>query len=140
MAKFDLVHYDTVAKRQQAEPTHSAEVDTRADDLTVSPDGSTIVLSTSSGRYGSAVYWRLDSAGEWALVEDNLHVWGGWSRNGWLIYATDGRDLRPLDVNRSVWGSDIKLLDQRTGQTRTLVSGTSMNQGPSWCADARGER
>jgi len=71
---------------------------------------------------------------DWSPIEENLGPWGGWSRNGWLIYSTDGRDLRQLDAKRTVWGSDIKIFDQQTGQTRPVVSGISMNEEPRWCA------
>jgi len=74
----------------------------------------------------------LNPDGEWAFIDGNLHSWGGWVR-GQLIYATDGRDLRPLAGNGNVWVSDIKVLDQRDGKIRTVVSGVSMNSDPQWC-------
>ena len=62
-------------------------------DLTVGPDGSALILSTGTGRYGTAECHRLNPDGEWIFFDGNLHAWGGWSA-GKLIYATDGRDLR----------------------------------------------
>ena len=134
--EFDVVVYDVRTQRQEVQHTRGVEFLRGVYDFSVSPDGSTRMLSTDGGRYGTAVYWRMTSNGDWTLVENNLDPWGGWSRNGWLIYATDGRDLRPLDASRTVWVGDIKLLDQRTGQTRTVVSGISMNQQPHWCQAA----
>jgi hypothetical protein len=75
----------------------------------------------------------MTAGGEWSIVDENLHSWGGWSPDGRLIYATDGRDLRPLDAQRNVWVSDIKLLDQHGGKTSTVVSGVSLNEDPCWC-------
>jgi hypothetical protein len=66
-------------------------------------------------------------------VDDNLHGWGGWSGNGRLMYATDGRDLRSLDSKRSVWVADMKELDQNSGKVQTVVSGVGMNEFPRWC-------
>jgi hypothetical protein len=129
----DIVHYKIKSRVQEVQPTGGIQMPTQEYDLTASLDGSTIVLSTDGGRYGTAVFWRMTSSGEWSIVDENLHPWGGWSGDGRLIYATDGRDLRPLDAQRNVWVSDIKLLDQHSGQTSTVVSGVSMNQDPCWC-------
>jgi Tol biopolymer transport system component len=102
-------------------------------ELTVSPDGSTMILAGCCGRYGSALYWRLTAEGRWSVVDSNLGSWGGWSPTGLLIYATDGRDLRPLDASRNVWVGDIKVFDRRSGQARTVLQGASLNEEPRWC-------
>jgi hypothetical protein len=128
----DVVRYNLASKQKEVRNT---EADWLGEPyaLTVSPGGSTILLSACCGRYGTAVYWRLGSTQKWGLVDDNLHGWGGWSQGGLLVYATDGRDLRPLDANRSVWVGDIKLFDSASGQVRTIVQGIGQNQDPCWC-------
>ena len=132
--RYDIVRYNLKEKRQEVQETKPNAIGATAYDLTVSPDGSATVLSAGGGRYGSAVYWLKVANGEWRLIEDNLGGWGGWSPNGLLIYATDGRDLRTLDSQRTVWGSDVRLFDGHTGKIRTIVTGTSMNEEPRWCA------
>lgn len=128
----EVVRYNTDTQREQVRVVKAPEYGDVLDS-TLSPDGTTLVISTDGGRYGTAVYWRLISSGEWTVVDDNLHEWGGWSRDGRLIYSTNGRDLRGLDSKRSVWVGDIKLLDQHTGNVQTIISGVSMNQNPRWC-------
>jgi hypothetical protein len=131
----DLIRYDVEAERHDVTPTKGDLNDPFEDPygLTISPDVTTIMLSACCGRYGSAVYWRLTSDQTWKRVDDNLGSWGEWSQDGLLVYAADGRDLRPLDENRGVWVGDIKLFDSRTGLTNTVVQGVSQNEDPRWC-------
>ena len=133
--RLDLVRYSIESQRQEVNTTRADLNDPFDDpyDLTISPDGTTIVFSACCGRYGSAVYWRLMSDQTWKTVDDNLGGWGGGAPDGFLVYATDGRDLRHLDPNRGVWVGDIRLFDSRTGLTRTIVQGISQNQEPRWC-------
>ena len=133
--RIDIVRYNIVANSNVVQPTRNGDFYFAASALSVSPDGTSIILAACCGRYGSELYWRLAANGEWGLVDGNLEVWGGWSRNGRLIYATDGRDLRALDDKRSVWVGDVKLLEQQAAKPRTVVSGISMNEGPRWCSD-----
>ncbi len=128
----EIVRYNIGSQMEQVRVVKPSEYGDVLDS-TLGPDGTTLVIATGGGRYGTAVYWRLTSSGEWSLVDDNLHDWGGWSHDGRLIYATDGRDLRSLDSKRSVWVGDIKLVDQNTGKVQTVISGVSMNQYPRWC-------
>ena len=109
----DLVRYDIASQNQEVTATRGNSSDPFEDpyDLTISPDNTTIVLSACCGRYGSALFWRLLSDQTWKLLDDNVEAWGGWSQDGLLVYATDGRDLRPLEPNRGVWVSDIRLFD-----------------------------
>ena len=112
--QYDLVRYNTRTKSLDVQPTKNADVlGDNAYDLSISPDRLATVVSACCRRYGSANYWRLMNDVEWKLVGENLGPWGGWSPNGWLLYATDGRDLRKLDSNRSVSGSDIRVLISR---------------------------
>jgi len=128
----EIVRYNTDTQREQVRVVKAPEYGDVLDS-TLSADGTTLVIATGGGRYGTAVYWRLTLSGEWTVVDDNLHEWGGWSRGRGLIYATDGRDLRPLDAKRNVWVGDIELMDQHTGKVQTIISGVSMNQNPRWC-------
>lgn len=131
----DLVRYDIESQRREVTST-KGDLNDPFDDpygLTISPNGTTIVLSACCGRYGSAVFWRLMPDQTWKQVDDNLGGWGGWAQDGLLVYATDGRDLRPLDDNRGVWVGDIRLFDSRTGLTRTILQGVSQNEEPRWC-------
>ena len=131
----DLVRYDIESQRQEVTATRDNEADPFEDPygLTIGPDGTTIVLSSCCGRYGSALFWRLLPDQTWKLLDDNLGRWGGWSQGGLLVYDTDGRDLRQLEPNKSVWVSDIKLFDPATGLTRTILQGVSQNEEPRWC-------
>jgi hypothetical protein len=131
-ASLEIVRYNVDNRTEQVRVVKAAEYG-EVEDSTLSPDGATFVMATGGGRYGTSVYWRLTPSGEWTDVDDNLHEWGGWTRDGRLIYATDGRDLRSLDAKRSVWVGDIKLFDARTGKVQTIVSGVSMNQNPRRC-------
>jgi Tol biopolymer transport system component len=132
--KLEIVRFNLQSKTQTVQATTNSEYASEVYDLGVSPDGSTILLATDGGRYGSAVYWQVTYSGVLKSIDDNLGSWGGWSGNGLLIYSTDGRDLRALDAKRGVWGSDIRLLDQLATKIRTVVSGTSMNLEPRWCS------
>ncbi len=131
-ASMEIVRYNTDNRTEEVRVVKAAEYG-EVEDSTLSPDGATFVIATDGGRYGTGVYWRLTPSGEWTNVDDNLHEWGGWTLDGRLIYATDGRDLRSLYAKRSVWVGDIKLFDARTGQVQTVISGVSMNQNPRWC-------
>jgi hypothetical protein len=132
--RLDLVYYNIDSKREEHRETKVPYVQ-QVYDLTVSLDESVVLLSGCCGRYGSAVYWRLDGS-EWTLLDDNLGPWSGW-HDGLLLYATDGRDLGSLDAMRNVWVGVIRVFDSRTAAIRTVVSGTSMNDAPRWCQAAR---
>ena len=131
--RLDVVRHDITTQRDDIATTTAEFSDPY--DLTISPNGTAILLSACCGRYGSAVYWRLTPDQHWRALDDNLGDWGGWSSNGLLVYATDGRDLRPLKPNGSVWVGDIRLFDSQTGLSRTIVQGISQNQQPRWCDD-----
>ncbi len=132
--RLDLVYYDIDSKREEHRETKAPDVQ-QVYDLTVSLDESVVLMSGCCGRYGSAVYWRLDGS-DWTLVDDNLGSWSEWS-NGLLLYATDGRDLGPLNAMKNVWVGVIRVFDSRTATIRTVVSGTSMNDAPRWCPATR---
>ncbi len=132
--RLDLVRHDLVSKSQSVQATAAPDI-YRVYGLTLSTSGSTFVLAACCGDHGSDLYWWLLPDQTWSLIDQNLDPWGGWSRNGLLIYATDGHQLRPLDANRNVWVGDIRLFDSNTGKIRTIVQGTSYNSGPRWCTD-----
>jgi hypothetical protein len=100
-------------------------------DLTVAPDGGTMVLASAGGGHGSSVYYLLRS-GSATVIDSDLLGWAGWSSNNLLLYGTD-RILRALDKNRSVWVTDIKVFDSHTGSVRTIKGGISLNLDPQWC-------
>lgn len=136
--RLDLVRYNIESQQQEIQSTTAEDADPFDDPygLTISPDRTAIVLSRCCGRYGSAVFWRLTPQRRWEMIDDNLGAWGGWSQNGLMVYATDGRDLRPLDPKRGVWVGDVRLFDSLTGSTRTIVQGISQNEEPRWCTSA----
>jgi Tol biopolymer transport system component len=102
--------------------------------LTIAPDGLTMILGNASGGHGSDVYYLLRS-GTATIIDQYLQGWAGWSANGLLLYATE-EEIRALDSHRQVWVNDIKAFDFHTGKARTLIKGISANIAPCWCTSS----
>jgi Tol biopolymer transport system component len=101
-------------------------------DLTIAPDGITMILSNAEGQHGSGAFYLLQN-GSATKIDESLQGWAGWSTNGLLLYATE-RDIRELAGVGGVWVYDIKAFDLHTGKIRTLIKGISANEDPCWCS------
>jgi Tol biopolymer transport system component len=101
-------------------------------DLTIAPDGITMILSNAEGHHGSDAFYLLQN-GLATKIDESLQGWAGWSTNGLLLYATE-REIRELDGIGGVWVNDIKVFDLHTGKIRTLIKGISANVEPCWCS------
>ena len=101
----------------------------RFDDVSYSPDGSTLVYWASDGAGGAGLFtWAADGSGEPVQLTD-----GGAADDGDAVWSPDGEQIAFRRVTGTT--ADIYLMDADGSDVRPLLVAPGTDQDPTWSPD-----